>query len=41
MGLTVARHSLRNLGGEVALTERAGGGAIATLRHPLDRENVS
>jgi len=40
MGLTVARHSLRNLGGEVALADRPGGGAIATLRHPLDRKSM-
>ena len=40
MGLTIARHSLRNLGGEVALNDRPGGGAIATLRHPLDRKNM-
>jgi two-component system, sensor histidine kinase and response regulator len=38
MGLTIARHSLRNLGGEVTLADRAGGGAVATLRHPLDRK---
>jgi len=40
MGVTVARHSLRNLGGEVALISRPGGGAIATLRHPLDRSRM-
>jgi two-component system sensor histidine kinase/response regulator len=38
MGLTVARHSLRNLGGEVTLADRPGGGAIGTIRHPLDRK---
>jgi two-component system, sensor histidine kinase and response regulator len=38
MGLTVARHSMRNLGGEVTLAAREGGGAVATLRHPLDRK---
>jgi len=38
MGLTVARHALRNLGGEVSLTDRQGGGSIATIRHPLDRK---
>jgi CheY-like chemotaxis protein len=41
MGLTVARHSLRNLGGEVTLTDRPGGGSIATIRHPLDRKAKS
>jgi len=35
MGLTVARHALRNIGGEVSLTDRPGGGAIATLLHPV------
>ena len=34
MGLTVARHALRNIGGEVSLSDRPGGGAIATLHHP-------
>jgi two-component system sensor histidine kinase/response regulator len=35
MGLTVARHALRNLGGEITVVDRAGGGASAILRHPL------
>jgi two-component system, sensor histidine kinase and response regulator len=35
MGLTIARHSLRNLGGEVSLVSRAGGGASAILVHPI------
>jgi two-component system sensor histidine kinase/response regulator len=39
MGLTVARHALRNLGGDVSLADRPGGGAIVTLMHPLDRKN--
>jgi CheY-like chemotaxis protein len=38
MGLTIARHSIRNLGGEVTLADNPGGGAIATIRHPLDRK---
>jgi len=38
MGLTVARHALRNLEGEVDLQDRPGGGTIAVLRHPLDRK---
>lgn len=38
MGLTVARHSMRNLGGEVTLADNPGGGVIATLRHPLERK---
>jgi two-component system, sensor histidine kinase and response regulator len=35
MGLTVARHSLRNIGGEVLIEDRAGGGTIAVLLHPV------
>jgi len=38
MGLTVARHALRNLGGEVTMTERPGGGSIAVLVHPLRKK---
>lgn len=38
MGLTVARHSLRNLGGEVTLADRDGGGAVATMRHPVEKK---
>lgn len=37
MGLTVARHALRNMGGDLTLEERPGGGATATLIHPIDR----
>ena len=35
MGLTVARHSLRSLSGEVTLSARPGGGASAILLHPV------
>ncbi len=35
MGLTVARHSLRNIGGEVMMEDRPGGGAVAILLHPV------
>ena len=35
MGLTVARHSLRNIGGEVMVEDRPGGGAVAILLHPI------
>ncbi|MDP1579954.1 MAG: response regulator [Candidatus Didemnitutus sp.] len=35
MGLTVARHSLRSLGGEVTLANNSASGATSTLRHPL------
>jgi two-component system sensor histidine kinase/response regulator len=38
MGLTVARHALRNLGGEVTMTDTEGGGATAILIHPLDKK---
>ena len=38
MCLTVARHSMRNHGGDVTLTDRPGGGAICTIRHPLERK---
>jgi len=37
MGLTIARHALRNLGGEVTMTDRPGGGAIAILQHPIEK----
>ena len=36
MGLTVARHALRNLGGEVMMTD--GGGATAILMHPVEKK---
>jgi two-component system sensor histidine kinase/response regulator len=39
MGLTMARHALRNLGGEVTLVNRAGGGAISALLHPVERRD--
>jgi len=38
MGLTVARHALRNLGGEIHLHDRPGGGATAVLTHPVERK---
>ncbi|MBM3853904.1 MAG: hybrid sensor histidine kinase/response regulator [Verrucomicrobia bacterium] len=38
MGLTVARHALRSLGGEVTLTDTPGGGATAVLVHPVDKK---
>ena len=37
MGLTVARHALRNLGGEVMMGDTAGGGATALLTHPVEK----
>ncbi len=38
MGLTIARHALRNLGGEVSLVDRDGGGTSAVIIHPLERK---
>jgi DNA-binding response OmpR family regulator/anti-sigma regulatory factor (Ser/Thr protein kinase) len=35
MGLTITRHALRNLDGEVLLNDREGGGTSVTLVHPL------
>jgi two-component system sensor histidine kinase/response regulator len=35
MGLTVARHTLRSLGGEVTMISRPGGGSSAILVHPI------
>jgi CheY-like chemotaxis protein len=40
MGLTVARHALRNLGGEVVVLDRDGGGASVVLTHPVDARRV-
>jgi CheY-like chemotaxis protein len=37
MGLTVTRHALRNLGGEVTMHDRPGGGTIAAILHPLEK----
>lgn len=37
MGLTVARHSLRNMGGDLVVVDRPGGGVVATLTHPVER----
>jgi two-component system, sensor histidine kinase and response regulator len=37
MGLTVARHAFRNLGGEVTLAPREGGGTSAILMHPVEK----
>ncbi|MDD3180056.1 MAG: response regulator [Opitutaceae bacterium] len=40
MGLTIARHSMRTLGGEVTLEDRpGGGGAVSTLSHPLEHKS--
>ena len=37
MGLTVARHALRNMGGDLTLQDRPGGGTVAILLHPVTR----
>ncbi len=37
MGLTVARHALRTMGGEATLSNREGGGACCTLVHPVEK----
>jgi two-component system sensor histidine kinase/response regulator len=37
MGLTVARHALRTLGGEVTIADVPGGGTACILTHPLER----
>jgi signal transduction histidine kinase len=37
MGLTIARHALRNLDGEVMLNDREGGGTSCVLLHPLEQ----
>jgi two-component system, sensor histidine kinase and response regulator len=39
MGLTVARHALRNLGGEVTMTDAPGAGATAILMHPVEKRS--
>ena len=35
MGLTIARHGIRNLGGEILLKDRPGGGSYAVFYIPL------
>ncbi len=35
MGLTIARHALRSLGGDLTVKNRPEGGAVARLTHPL------
>lgn len=36
MGLTVARHSLRNMWGDLTLEDRQGGGTVAVMTHPIE-----
>jgi len=40
MGLTVARHSIRNLGGDLEVSDAPGGGTIASFYLPVDKEGV-
>jgi C4-dicarboxylate-specific signal transduction histidine kinase len=35
MGLTIARHAMRNMGGEVTVKDRQGGGVCAVMIHPI------
>ena len=35
MGLTISRHTIRNLGGEITLKPNADSGVTATMTHPL------
>jgi len=37
MGLTVARHAMRNMGGDVTMEDRPGGGTVAVLLHPVEQ----
>ena len=41
MGLTIARHGIRNLGGEIQLKDRPGGGALAVFHIPLATSSVT
>ena len=36
MGLTVARNALRQLGGDLILEDRPGGGTVAIAKHPIN-----
>ena len=38
MGLTIARHALRNLGGEVEMADRPEGGTTAILSHLIEKK---
>lgn len=35
MGLTIARHTMRNLEGEITVKNHEGGGVVAVMRHPF------
>ncbi len=36
MGLTMARHAMRHLGGDLILEDRPGGGTVAIAKHPIN-----
>ncbi len=38
MGLTLARHALRSMGGDLTMEDRAGGGTVAVLLHPVEQK---
>lgn len=40
LGLTMARHAMRNLKGDLTLTDRDGKGAVATIIHPIKQPVV-
>jgi CheY-like chemotaxis protein len=39
MGLTVARHALRNMGGDVSMADGENGGSVAILVHPISKKS--
>lgn len=41
MGLTMARHALRHLGGDLVLQDRPEGGTVALATHPINPSNKS
>lgn len=41
MGLTVARHAVRNLGGDVKVQDTPGGGTTVSILHPLEQKHPS
>ena len=41
MGLTVARHAVRNMGGDLVVEDHPGGGAVAILTHPVERRRAT
>ncbi len=41
MGLTIARHAIRTLGGEIQVAANPEGGVVATFTHPLKSEGNS